>query len=981
MNYYKTKGDTLIGTIDLKTATDVLPNNKNQGKNAFGFEIRTPDRIWFLYAETQTDQETWIAHIRDVLNTQRYTTVPHSSGPLTESRPRGTAVATNDIANGEAEPPQVPQKPSFQGKLPPKLPPKKMSPGIPKAMVGSSSGPTLPAKKGGPPPMPRGFGNSAAPSMMTSSSPNLKPYGDADNSASGDGQTSPGTPKARPPLPKGSSAAAFKKMAPSPPPRPPAPASDDIVGPSPGFSKRRNSAFRATTGDLPTTPNGHTPVQSHSGTLRPGTSTPSSPSLSPHASATPASTNPDKRTKTAKEVLQTEVYYVDCLTSLRDDYQVPLISGARAGDGYTEADITTMFSSTLPMIIPVNETLKARLEEKMNSFDPFTTVVGDVFVAIGPFLKIYLEYSRNYQAAIDTYNRLKENPNFLAKIQSGKEKSVTKLALEHLLIMPVQRIPRYLLLLGELKRETGTDHPDRVLLEKAIDLIESVANHINEQMKRLEVSSKTLAYPELVAPHRYLMWEGNIETRIDKEKEEAKFVLFNDMLLHTPAKKATKGSKWHLMPESVCSIQLVWTAAATFQVKESSASIGPVEAIDLIIPAKRMTVVASTVDERNFLKALREAIQRHHGSELAPNDREADHVFSEESTYRGSWREGKPHGTGTMEYKGIATYSGGWIMGLKQGQGSMAWMSGNTYDGFWMAGLPHGEGTFAWPNRDTYAGSFIEGLKSGTGTFKWASGATYSGDWVKDKPSGNGTYESAVEFYEGSWLDGFFHGVGTFREKLTGRTYSGAWANGQREGAGTCRYADGSEYSGAWKRNRRDGKGTLTTRLGKGVETYTGDWVEDRRNGVGVLTTADGAVYEGTFKDDARHGKGKLKFADNDSGIRLRYEGEFDLDRMAGKGILWFQNGDMYDGSFKDNAFNGQGSFQYASSIKVEGKWANGQLEGKGSIFQLLSPTDKKPTHLTGTFSHGSFVRSKDAATKFDIPVAPASTTINTTRL
>lgn len=777
--------------------------------------------------------------------------------------------------------------------------------------------------------------------------------------------------------------------------------SDDVTASAPSImARRKNSTHRATTGDLQM--NGSGPGASWRQTLNQPTQSSSTGSLntsagsgnvtitngaapsSPGAAPTgPATTNAEKRTKTAKELLQTEKYYCECLNSLKNDFQMPLLAAAKTGnEGFNEADITTMFSTTLQMLIPVNMELLQGLEKRMADFDPLKTVVGDVFVSIAPFLKMYLDYSKNYQTAIETYNRLmKDSNHFAQRLQASKERSSTKLALEHLLIMPVQRIPRYSLLLGELKKETGTDHPDRAQLEKAIGLVESVANHINEQMKRLEVGSKVMAYPELVAPHRYLMWEGTIETRVEKEKEEMRFVLFNDMLLHHPAKKATKGSKWHLQPESTASIQLVWTAAATFQAKESSATIGPVEVIDLILPAKRVTVVASTVDERNFLKSLREAMQRHHGTEHSPADREAEHVFSEEATYRGSWRDGKQHGIGTMEYKGIATYTGGWMNGLKQGQGSMAWISGSTYDGWWMAGAPHGEGIFTWTNRDSYTGSFSEGLKSGHGLFKWASGATYTGDWAKDKPGGNGTYDSATEYYEGTWLDGFFHGQGTFSEKLTGRMYEGTWSAGQREGTGTCRYPDASEYTGVWKKGKRDGKGTHTARLGGGVETYTGDWTDDRKNGQGILTTADGSVYEGTFKDDLRHGKGKLKFAENDPGIRLRYEGDFEGDRISGKGTIWFQNGDMYDGAFKDNAFNGQGYLQYASSIKVEGKWTMGQLDGKGSIYQLLSPTDKKPAHITGTFAHGGFTRSKDAATKFDIPVAPASTTINTSRL
>jgi hypothetical protein len=49
--------------------------------------------------------------------------------------------------------------------------------------------------------------------------------------------------------------------------------------------------------------------------------------------------------------------------------------------------------------------------------------------------------------------------------------------------MPIQRIPRYLLLLAELKKYTPAEHPDHAHLSKAETLIGATAKHINEQVR------------------------------------------------------------------------------------------------------------------------------------------------------------------------------------------------------------------------------------------------------------------------------------------------------------------------------------------------------------------------------------------------------------------------------------------------------------------------------------------------------------------
>lgn len=52
--------------------------------------------------------------------------------------------------------------------------------------------------------------------------------------------------------------------------------------------------------------------------------------------------------------------------------------------------------------------------------------------------------------------------------------------------MPVQRIPRYKLLLTELLKYTPEDHSDYQDLAAAVSLVSGVVNSINEDIKRQE---------------------------------------------------------------------------------------------------------------------------------------------------------------------------------------------------------------------------------------------------------------------------------------------------------------------------------------------------------------------------------------------------------------------------------------------------------------------------------------------------------------
>jgi hypothetical protein len=59
-------------------------------------------------------------------------------------------------------------------------------------------------------------------------------------------------------------------------------------------------------------------------------------------------------------------------------------------------------------------------------------------------------------------------------------------SLQALLICPVQRIPRYMLLLKELSNKTPEDHPDSQNLIKALQKIQELADSVNANIKQAE---------------------------------------------------------------------------------------------------------------------------------------------------------------------------------------------------------------------------------------------------------------------------------------------------------------------------------------------------------------------------------------------------------------------------------------------------------------------------------------------------------------
>eukprot|EP01103_Thecamoeba_quadrilineata_P018688 TRINITY_DN724_c0_g2_i2.p1 TRINITY_DN724_c0_g2~~TRINITY_DN724_c0_g2_i2.p1 ORF type:complete len:245 (-),score=50.94 TRINITY_DN724_c0_g2_i2:742-1476(-) len=88
-----------------------------------------------------------------------------------------------------------------------------------------------------------------------------------------------------------------------------------------------------------------------------------------------------------------------------------------------------------------------------------------------------------------------------------------------ILVMPIQRVPRYLLLLKELVKVTDPSHPDFDGLQSVDSKLQEIATLINDRKRDWErysnlVRIQKLIIPkltDLISPVRRLVWEGDIK--------------------------------------------------------------------------------------------------------------------------------------------------------------------------------------------------------------------------------------------------------------------------------------------------------------------------------------------------------------------------------------------------------------------------------------------------------------------------------------
>lgn len=245
--------------------------------------------------------------------------------------------------------------------------------------------------------------------------------------------------------------------------------------------------------------------------------------------------------RVAEELLSTERTYVDVLRLLDQRLAFRLDQENRAHSMVPQTTVAAIFAPLKPLFRLHHDFLLPRLQERLDAWDREPRI-GDVMKDFAPFLKMYAEYVKNFDQSVQLLaSCYAKHPRFAAVVDEIHAMPECKsLTVQHHMLTPVQRVPRYQLLLKEYLKKLPDGSPDKDDTERALELVSKAADHANQAMKKIDQFKQLLEIQELVggavdlvSPTRELLRQGKvtkISARSGDHFERYLFV-FTDMVL------------------------------------------------------------------------------------------------------------------------------------------------------------------------------------------------------------------------------------------------------------------------------------------------------------------------------------------------------------------------------------------------------------------------------------------------------------------
>ncbi|KAM4553870.1 FYVE, RhoGEF and PH domain-containing protein 4a isoform 2-T2 [Fundulus diaphanus] len=264
-------------------------------------------------------------------------------------------------------------------------------------------------------------------------------------------------------------------------------------------------------------------------------------------------TNEQKLFKIASELLHTEKAYVARLNLLDQVFCARMMEEANKGTFPVDV-VKNIFSNITSIHAFHSQFLLPALEKRMGEWAS-TQRLGDILQKLTPFLKMYAEYVKNFDKAMELLKQWTDrSPPFKAIIQEIQSQEMCgSLTLQHHMLEPVQRVPRYEMLLKDYLKKLPQDDPDRTDAEKSLEIIATAATHSNSAIRKSENLKKLMEIYEMlgeeediVNPSNEFIKEGHILKLAARNTSamERYLFLFNNMLLYCVPKFSLGGPKY-----------------------------------------------------------------------------------------------------------------------------------------------------------------------------------------------------------------------------------------------------------------------------------------------------------------------------------------------------------------------------------------------------------------------------------------------------
>eukprot|EP01080_Neovahlkampfia_damariscottae_P001839 gene1839-981_t len=247
------------------------------------------------------------------------------------------------------------------------------------------------------------------------------------------------------------------------------------------------------------------------------------------------------------ELRSTEKSYVESLSKIRKLYMDPLVT-THAGIITTD-QFKKIFGDVIEAMIDSEEFWK---NVALN--------VGNLFLEFASTFKMYQTYINNYDDQTDQVHRLMaKNKKFSEFLQNAaltlENLKFRQKDLDSLLIVPIQRLPRYKLLTEDLLKNVEPESTGHIVLQGAIEQIQMVTMACNEKKREIESDNAVkqladdLKWPDLFIPDRtmekelrsfsFVTYERDKPTTTKSKKNKCLFYILTDLVIIVKGKKAS----------------------------------------------------------------------------------------------------------------------------------------------------------------------------------------------------------------------------------------------------------------------------------------------------------------------------------------------------------------------------------------------------------------------------------------------------------
>ncbi|XP_077467401.1 rho guanine nucleotide exchange factor 17 isoform X2 [Stigmatopora argus] len=271
--------------------------------------------------------------------------------------------------------------------------------------------------------------------------------------------------------------------------------------------------------------------------------------LNGHCATRQHSNREDMRRHVMMTLLDTERSYVESLRTLIQAYMRPL----KQPDGGSIVDpllVDEMFYQ-IPEILEHHEHFLEQVDGCVNQWHERQTVGHLLTQSFSKetLANTYSAYIDNFLNAKDAVRIAKEaKPAFHKFLEQNMRENKEKQALGDLMIKPVQRIPRYELLVKDLLKHTADDHPDHSFLLDAQRDIKRLAEKINKGRRSAEEAEREARVIQEIEAHiegvehilnpqrKFIRQEMVMEATVGGKKDRSLF-LFSDLIICTTLKR------------------------------------------------------------------------------------------------------------------------------------------------------------------------------------------------------------------------------------------------------------------------------------------------------------------------------------------------------------------------------------------------------------------------------------------------------------